>query len=84
MAAVDCLYHPDLPSHPQQTRGFFNAKVPPVGTLLNPINYWKIYCKAELDVVISKKYKELEVSLVLDTEICLKLFATIQHLHHMI
>lgn len=47
---------------PKQTRGFFNAKVPPVGTLLNPINYWKIYCKAELDVVISNKYKELEVS----------------------
>ncbi|MEW5300862.1 MAG: hypothetical protein WDW36_003761 [Sanguina aurantia] len=55
------LYHP--------TRGFFNAKVPPVGTLLNPINYWKIYCKAELDVVISKKYKELEVAFLTPAEL---------------
>eukprot|EP00198_Chlamydomonas_reinhardtii_P004507 XP_001693843.1 predicted protein [Chlamydomonas reinhardtii] len=53
------LYHPTL--------GYFNAPTPPVGSG-GGINYWKIYCKDEFDVIIHNKYKELETSFLTPAE----------------
>ncbi len=46
---------------PPQTRGYFNRDTPVVGHLERPINYWKVYCKEEWNIVVNKKYKELQV-----------------------
>lgn len=44
-----------------QTRGYFNRDTPVVGHLERPINYWKVYCKEEWNIVVNKKYNELQV-----------------------
>lgn len=44
-----------------QSLGYFNAPTPPVGSVGGPINYWQIYCRDEFNILVSKKYKELEV-----------------------
>ncbi|KAG2497193.1 hypothetical protein HYH03_004782 [Edaphochlamys debaryana] len=55
------LYHPTL--------GYFNAPTPPVGSVGGPINYWKIYCRDEFNILISNKYKELETSFLTPAEL---------------
>lgn len=50
------------PARRPQTRGYFSQPTPPVGSVgPSPINYWKIYCRDEYNLVVNKKYKELEV-----------------------
>jgi hypothetical protein len=44
-----------------QKRGYFNRDTPVVGHLDRPINYWKVYCKEEWNIVVNKKYKDLQV-----------------------
>ncbi|EFJ50230.1 hypothetical protein VOLCADRAFT_89143 [Volvox carteri f. nagariensis] len=46
------LYHPTL--------GYFSAPTPPVGSVGSPINYWRIYCRDEFNILVNKKYQELE------------------------
>ncbi|GAX75066.1 hypothetical protein CEUSTIGMA_g2510.t1 [Chlamydomonas eustigma] len=55
------LYHPTL--------GYFNRDVPVVGHLEGPINYWKVYCQEEWNIMINKKYKELQVSFLTPVEL---------------
>ncbi|GLI61912.1 hypothetical protein VaNZ11_004435 [Volvox africanus] len=55
------LYHPTL--------GYFNAPTPPVGSVGGPINYWRIYCRDEFNILVSKKYQELETSFLTPAEL---------------
>ncbi|GFR52698.1 hypothetical protein Agub_g15325, partial [Astrephomene gubernaculifera] len=55
------LYHPTL--------GYFNAPTPPVGSVGGPINYWKIYCRDEFNILVKKKYQELETSFLTPAEL---------------
>ncbi len=54
-----------------QTRGYFSQPTPPVGSVgPAPINYWKIYCRDEYNLVVNKKYKELEVGVCTAVAVC--------------
>ena len=58
---ASCLY--------SQTRGYFNRDTPVVGHMERPINYWKVYCREEWNIVVNKQYKDLAVSFLTPVEL---------------